>query len=290
MQHNVVPVKEILCSNEFLLTKLAAQTSNAFMDIATFNVNSIKARLPAVMEWLDDKSPDVACLQEIKTVDESFPLSEFEDRGYNVITHGQKSYNGVAILSKFPIEEHMARLPGDDSDEQARYLEAVISAPQGPVRVASIYLPNGNPAPGPKYDYKLAWMARLKTHIEGLLKFEEPLILAGDYNVIPRPIDCYDPAVWQGDALFRPETLAAFRELLFTGLTSAFMQKDGAAEQYTFWDYQAGAWQRGNGIRIDHLLLSAQAADRLTGIRIDKYVREKERPSDHVPFVGTFDL
>ncbi|WP_017930841.1 exodeoxyribonuclease III [Robiginitomaculum antarcticum] len=260
------------------------------MDIATFNVNSIKARLHAVTQWLDDKSPDIACLQELKTVDGSFPREEIEARGYNIITHGQKSYNGVAILSKFPIEEHISGLPGDESDEQARYIEAVISAPQGAVRVASIYLPNGNPAPGPKYDYKLAWMARLKSHIQRLLGYEEPLILAGDYNVIPRPEDCFDPAAWIDDALFRPDTRAAFREIIFTGLTSAFMQKDGRGGEYTFWDYQAGAWPRGNGIRIDHLLLSPQAADKLQSVRIDKYVRDKDRPSDHVPFVGSFDL
>lgn len=260
------------------------------MQIATFNVNSIKARLPAVLQWLDEAKPDVACLQEIKTVDEDFPAMEFEERGYTVITHGQKSYNGVAILSNLPIEVHKAQLPGDENDEQARYLEALIMGEREAFRVASIYLPNGNPAPGPKYDYKLDWMKRLRVHVQGLLALEEPLILAGDYNVIPTPQDVHDPVAWQGDALFRPETHAAFQALMNLGLYSAYEQKDGRPHEYTFWDYQAGAWPKNNGIRIDHLLCSAQAADKLSDVRIDKEVRGRERPSDHVPVVGTFDL
>lgn len=269
------------------------------MDIATFNVNSIKARLHAVTDWLDTAKPDIACLQEIKTVDESFPREEIERRGYHVITHGQKSYNGVAILSKLPFEEHTARLPqiqqsGDD-DEQARYLEAVVIGARGPVRVATLYLPNGNPVMdadilSAKYRYKLEWMERLRVHADGLLKHEEPLILAGDYNVIPTAQDVHDPIAWSGDALFRPETHAAFNALKWLGLTSAYEQKDGRPHEYTFWDYQAGAWPKNHGIRIDHLLCSAQAADRLQSVRIDKDVRGKEKPSDHVPFVGTFDL
>ena len=266
------------------------------MQIATWNVNSINARMHAVTKWLTEAKPDVACLQEIKTVDEGFPRMEIEALGYNIETHGQKSYNGVAILSKRPFEEVTARLPGDEGDEQARYLEAVIAGDNGPFRVASIYLPNGNPAPAEiggsteKYDYKLAWMKRLKTHAAGLLKYEEPLILAGDYNVIPEAKDCHDPAGWQGDALYRPETHAAFRALLNLGLTEAFEQLDGRAGQYTFWDYQRGAWPNNLGIRIDHLLCSAQAADRLQAIRIDKNVRDGVKPSDHVPIIGTFDL
>jgi len=266
------------------------------MDIATYNVNSIKARLHAVTDWLQDKKPDIACLQEIKTVDEDFPREAIEALGYNVITHGQKSYNGVAILSKLPFEETRTGLPGDDSDEQARYLEAVVIGAKGPVRVASIYLPNGNPVMDEdgnfhtKYTYKLAWLERLRAHATSLLPFEEPLILAGDYNVIPTDQDTHDPIAWAGDALFRPETHAAFNALKWLGLTSAYEAKDGRPHEYTFWDYQAGAWPKNNGIRIDHLLCSAQAADRLQSVRIDKYVRGKEKPSDHVPFVGTFDL
>jgi exodeoxyribonuclease-3 len=260
------------------------------MEIASWNVNSVKARLHAVTQWLDEAKPDIACLQEIKTVDEGFPSEVFEERGYNVAVHGQKSYNGVALLSKYPFEEINTRLPGDDADEQARYLEAVVSAENGPVRFASIYLPNGNPAPGPKYDYKLDWMERLYKHAQGLLQHEEPLILAGDYNVIQNPEDCYDAALWADDALFRPETRSAFQKLKWLGLTEAYEQIDGRPHQYTFWDYQAGARPKNHGIRIDHLMLSAQAADKLRSVRIDDHVRDREKPSDHVPIIGTFDL
>lgn len=266
------------------------------MDIASYNVNSIKARLHAVTEWLDDKSPDIACLQEIKTVDEDFPRDAIEARGYNIITHGQKSYNGVAILSKLPFEETVIGLPGDDEDTQARYIEAVVMGAKGPVRVASVYLPNGNPVMDEdgefhsKYTYKLAWMERLRLRAASLLQLEEPMILAGDYNVIARDSDTHDPIAWTGDAAFRPQTHAAFNALKWTGLTSAYMAKDGRPNEYTFWDYQAGAWPKNNGIRIDDLMCSAQAADALQSVRIDKYVRGKDKPSDHVPFVGTFDL
>jgi exodeoxyribonuclease-3 len=260
------------------------------LTIASWNVNSIKARLPNALDWLREARPDVVCLQEIKTVDEGFPRMEIEDLGYNIETHGQKSYHGVAILSRYPIEEVQARLPGDDEDLQARYLEVVIAAKTGPVRIASIYLPNGNPAPGPKYDYKLAWMERLRVHAKSLLEFEEPLILAGDYNVIQHDSDCWDPAVWEGDALTRPPSREAFRALKWLGLSEAFEQVDGRAHQYTFYDYQAGAWNKGHGIRIDHLLLSPQAADRLTGIEIHKKTRGLPKASDHIPIVGTFEL
>lgn len=265
------------------------------MDIATYNVNSIKARLHAVTEWLTEKSPDIALLQEIKTVDEDFPAAAIEALGYNVITHGQKSYNGVAILSKLPFEETHTGLPGDDNDEQARYLEAVVMGAKGPVRIATIYLPNGNPvmdgdALHSKYTYKLAWMERLRLRAQALLPLEEALILGGDYNVIPTDNDVHDPIAWQGDAAFRPETHAAFNAIKWTGLTSAYEAKDGRPHEYTFWDYQAGAWPKNNGIRIDDLLCSGQAADALQSVRIDKYVRGKDKPSDHVPFVGTFDL
>jgi len=254
------------------------------MKIATWNVNSIKARMHAVTAWLKTAQPDVACLQEIKTVDETFPLMEIEALGYNVAIHGQKSYNGVAVLSKLPFEEINPRLPGDESDEQARYLEVVVSGENGPVRVASIYLPNGNPVledpmNSPKYTYKLDWMKRLREHAAELLKHEEPLILAGDYNVIPRPVDTHDPKGWWGDALFRPETLQAFQALKYLGLTEMFEQFDNRPGQYSFWDYQGGAWQNNLGIRIDHLLLSPQAADKAVGIEIHKNVREGEKPS-----------
>lgn len=265
------------------------------MKIATWNVNSIKVRMPAVTKWLKAVSPDVLCMQEIKTVDEGFPSEDFEAMGYNVAVHGQKSYNGVAILSKHPMEDVVMGLPGDDSDEQARYLEALIVGESAPVRVASIYLPNGNPVMDngeftQKYAYKLEWLKRLKARAEALLPLEENLVLSGDYNVIPEPKDVYDPIGWDGDAAFRPETHAAFRALLGIGLTEAFEQLDGRAGQYSFWDYQAGAWPRNHGIRIDHLLLSPQAADRITGLKIDRDERDGIKPSDHVPVIGTFDF
>lgn len=265
------------------------------LTVTSWNVNSIKARLPNVLDWLRENKPDVACLQELKTVAENFPRLEIEDLGYNVELVGQKSYNGVAILSRRPIEDVAARaLPALDGlggdDEQARYIEAVISADSGPVRVASIYLPNGNPAPGLKFDYKLAWMKRLHAHAAGLLKLEEPVILAGDYNVIPRSVDAQEPEKWLEDALFRPESRDALYALRWLGYADAFEQADGRAHQYTFWDYQGGAWQRGNGIRIDHLLCSPKAADALKGVSIDKDARGREKASDHTPITGTFEL
>ncbi|MEM8986492.1 MAG: exodeoxyribonuclease III [Pseudomonadota bacterium] len=254
------------------------------MKIATWNVNSVNARLPGVLQWFDEAAPDVACLQEIKCVDEKFPADAFEDRGYNVIVHGQKTYNGVALLSKHPVEDVVKGLPGDASDDQARYVEALIAPDEAaPVRIAALYLPNGNPAPGPKYDYKLKWMARLKKRAEKLLAQEEAFILAGDYNVIPADDDVHDPDAWRDDALFRPQTHAAFRTLLNLGLTEAFRAIDPTPHAYSYWDYKAGAWNKDNGIRIDHLLASPQAADRLGTVGIDKHVRGREKPSDHVP-------
>jgi len=265
------------------------------MQIATWNVNSINARLHAVTKWLSEAKPDVACLQEIKTVDEAFPRMEIEALGYNIVTHGQKSYNGVAILSKHPIEDVTRGLDGDETDEQARYIEAVVSTQRGAVRVASIYLPNGNPVledpmASPKYTYKLDWLSRLRTHAAELLTYEEPLVLAGDYNVIPRPGDTHDPKGWWGDALFRQETLDAFHALKHLGLYDMFDQFNGKDGEYTFWDYQGGAWQNNLGIRIDHLLCSPQAIDRAQGIAIHKMTREGVKPSDHVPVVGEFDF
>jgi exodeoxyribonuclease-3 len=222
-------------------------------------------------------------------VDEAFPREAFESLGYNVQVHGQKSYNGVALLSKTPLEDVRRGLPGDDGDDHARYLEAVVSGPR-PVRVASIYLPNGNPIATEKFTYKLAWMERLRRHATALLAFEEPLALLGDYNVIPEPTDCDDPASWMGDALFQPETRAAWRSLKWLGLTDAYLQADGRPNVYTFWDYQAGAWRRNHGIRIDHALLSPQAADRLRGFEIHKDVRGWDKPSDHVPIVVELEL
>ena len=254
------------------------------MKIATYNVNSIKVRLPRVLEWIEETSPDVIVIQEIKCVDENFPALEFEDRGYNVAVHGQKTYNGVAFLSKHPIDDVMRGLPGDNSDEQGGNIEALVMPDDAaPVRVGGLYLPNGNPAPGPKYDYKLGWMARLEARARELLALEEAFVLAGDYNAIPQNEDVHDPAAWADDALFLPETRAAFRRLLNMGLTDGLRQINPQGVCYTFWDYQRGAWEKDNGIRIDHLLLSPQAADRLENAGVDRKERGKEKASDHVP-------
>ncbi len=252
------------------------------MRIASWNINSVKARLPHLITWLKDTKPDIVGLQELKSIDEAFPFEQIEELGYNIAVHGQKSYNGVALLSRFPLEDVRRGLP-DYEDEQARFIEAF----SGGVRVASLYLPNGNPVEdgtGKKYLYKLGWMDALNRHAQALLDFEESTILAGDYNVIPYDADTYDPQAWQGDALFRPETHAKFRTLKNLGYTEALETLCTlGTETYTFWDYQAGAWHKNKGIRIDHHLLSPHAADRLIKCGIDKYMRGLERPSDHVP-------
>jgi exodeoxyribonuclease-3 len=253
------------------------------MRIATWNVNSIKQRLDNIVTWLSARQPDLVCLQETKCVDEAFPREAFEALGYNVAVHGQKAFNGVAFLSKLPFDEIAPGLSGDDTDIQARFLEAVVSTNAGVVRVACLYLPNGNPPETEKYTYKLKWMDRLLAYAHERLLLEEPLILAGDFNVIPGPADVYNPAAWTGDALFLPQTRQRFRALTNLGLTDAVRAASDAPGLYTFWDYQAGSWQKNNGIRIDHLMLSPQAADRLTGVGIDRHVRSWERPSDHVP-------
>ncbi len=259
------------------------------MKLATWNVNSINARLENVLDWFREAQPDVACLQEIKCVDEKFPAEPFESMGYNVVVHGQKTYNGVAMLSKYPLDDVRRGLPDGEGDDHARYIEALVLAPQ-PVRVGGIYLPNGNPIGTEKFDYKLRWMGRLHRHAQDLLAFEEPLALMGDYNVIPEPEDADKPEGWLGDALFQPQSREAFRALKYLGLTDAYMEMDGRPGGYTFWDYQAGAWQRNHGIRIDHVLLSPQAADKLRGIEIHKDVRDREKPSDHVPVMVELDL
>jgi exodeoxyribonuclease-3 len=260
------------------------------MRVATWNVNSVKQRLDHLVNWLNERQPDIVCLQETKCVDEGFPREPLEALGYNVATHGQKAFNGVAILSKLPLEDVTPRLPGDDADEQARFLQATVSTAQGALRVASIYLPNGNPPTTDKYTYKLSWMDRLLKHAREGLEAEEPLILAGDYNVIPSAADAYNPAAWSSDALFLPTTRERFRALLNLGLTDAVRALTDAPGLYTFWDYQAGCWQKNWGIRIDHMLLSPQAADRLVTASIDKQVRGLEKPSDHVPLVVDLDF
>jgi exodeoxyribonuclease-3 len=253
------------------------------MRIATWNVNSIKQRIDSARTWLTERQPDIVCLQETKTVDDGFPREAFEELGYNLAIHGQKTFNGVAILSKLPFDEVNKGLPGDPNDDHARFIEAVISTAQGALRVASIYLPNGNPPDTEKYTYKLGWMKRLAAYAHDRLALEEPLILAGDYNVIPTTADARNPNAWVNDALFLPKTRDAFRSLVNLGLTDALRATSDDAGLYTFWDYQAGAWQKNNGIRIDHMLLSPPAADKLTDAGIDRHVRSWEKPSDHVP-------
>jgi exodeoxyribonuclease-3 len=260
------------------------------MRIATWNVNSVKQRLEHLLTFLKSAEPDVVCLQELKCVEEAFPRGEVEGAGYNVAIHGQKAYNGVAILSKRPLEDIRRGLPGDEADEQARYLEGVISTAGGVVRVASIYLPNGNPLGTPKFEYKLAFLDRLAAHAESLLPLEEALVLCGDYNVIPEAADAADSAAWANDALFQPESRARFRALLHLGLTDAVRACSAEPGLYTFWDYQAGAYQRNNGIRIDHLLLSPQATDRLRTASIRKETRAWDKPSDHVPVMVDLDI
>lgn len=247
--------------------------------IATWNVNSIKARLPNVLEWLKAANPDVALLQEVKTQEADFPALEIKALGYEIHVSGQKSYNGVAFLSKHPVEGLAKGLPGDDADEQARYIEGTVKG----VRIGCLYLPNGNPVDTEKYPYKLAWMARLRAHAAGLLASERPVVLGGDYNIIPEERDCYDPAAWIGDALFKLESRQAFRAIVNLGYTDAFRAIHPHRIAYSFWDYQAGRWPRDEGIRIDHLLLSPQAADRLRDADIDREPRGREKASDHTP-------
>jgi exodeoxyribonuclease-3 len=251
--------------------------------IATWNVNSIKQRIDSALTWLAERQPDIVCLQETKCVDDAFPREPFEALGYNLAVHGQKTFNGVALLSKFPFDEVNIGLPGDDKDDHARFIEGVVSTAQGAARVASIYLPNGNPPETEKYTYKIGWMKRLSAYARERLSLEEPLIMAGDYNVIPTAADARNPKAWAGDALFLPRTRDEFRALVNLGLTDALRATSDDAGLYTFWDYQAGAWQKNNGIRIDHLLLSPAAADQLNDAGIDRHVRSWEKPSDHVP-------
>jgi exodeoxyribonuclease-3 len=253
------------------------------MKIATWNVNSVKARLESVVAWLKEAASDVVALQEIKCTDDTFPAAAFEELGYNCAVHGQKTYNGVAILSRRPLEDVTPRLPGGDGDDHARYIEAVVPGEKGAVRVASIYAPNGNPVDTEKFPYKLAWLERLHARAKALLLDEEAFALMGDYNVIPTPDDVWDAKAWLGDALYQPASRAALRKLEYLGLTDAFRACHPETNRYTFWDYQAGAWQKDHGIRIDHIMLSPQAADRLKACGIDKHVRAWEKPSDHVP-------
>jgi exodeoxyribonuclease III len=253
------------------------------MKIATWNINGVKARIDNLLHWLRESQPDIVCLQEIKSVDDQFPRLEIQSLGYNVETHGQKGFNGVALLSKLPFDEVNRGLPREDGDEQSRFIEGVFSTDRGVLRVVSLYLPNGNPIGTDKFDYKLRWMKRLEDWAAGRLELEEPLVLAGDFNVIPEPEDARFPQNWTTDALFQPETRRAYRSLRNLGFTEAVRAVSDDPGLFTFWDYQAGAWQKNNGIRIDHLLLSPEAADLLRAAAIEKHVRAWEKPSDHVP-------
>lgn len=262
---------------------VAPRSPSENVRIATWNINGIKARLNNLIAWLEAEKPDLVCLQEIKSIDEAFPREPIEALGYNVETHGQKGFNGVALLSRSPFEEVVRRLQGDEDDEQARYIEGVVATEGGPVRLGGLYLPNGNPMGTEKFPYKIAWMDRLIAHASTVLENEETFILAGDYNVMPRDQDCYDPAAWVGDALFQPESRARYAALRALGFVDAIEATATEKHPYTFWDYQAGAWQKNNGIRIDHLLLSPEASDRLNSCGIDRETRSWEKPSDHVP-------
>lgn len=251
----------------------------ARMKIATWNVNSVRARLEHVKNWLAAAKPDVLMMQELKGLD--FPAAEFEALGYGSAFVAQKAYNGVAVLSRHPVRTICEKLPGGEGDDQARYLEVEA----GGIRLVNIYLPNGNPADSDKFPYKLAWMGRLRDRLAILREERVPFAVGGDFNVIPEPEDCYDPGAWAGDALFRPESRAAFRALLNLGLTDAFRVFNGEADQYTYWDYQGGAWPANKGIRIDHFLLSPALADRLKSCVIDAQPRGMEKASDHTPVI-----
>ncbi|MBI3454054.1 MAG: exodeoxyribonuclease III [Rhodospirillales bacterium] len=249
------------------------------MRIATWNVNSVKARIGHLAMWLKKVQPDVVLLQELKCVADEFPRLEIEAAGYRAEIVGQKAYNGVAILAREKIEDPLRALPGDKADEQARYVEATV----GGVRVASIYLPNGNPVDSDKYKYKLAWMERLHAHVQTLLASERPIVLGGDYNIAPTDDDVYDPEGWKDDALCRPPSRAAFRKIVHLGLTDAFRVLHPQPHQYSYWDYVQNRFARDCGLRIDHLLLSPQAADRLAAAGIDREPRALDKASDHTP-------
>ncbi len=261
------------------------------MRIATWNVNSVRQRIDHLTSWLAEAMPDVCCLQELKCQDDAFPRLEIEALGYTVETHGQKTFNGVAILSRHRLEDVTRGLPDQPGEPQSRYIEALVTPVNGkPVRVASLYAPNGNPLGTEKFPYKLAFLEALIKRARSLLTSEERFVIAGDYNIIPAARDAEHPDLWVKDALYQPESRAKWQELLNLGLTDALRATSDAGKSYTFWDYQAGAWQKNNGIRIDHLVISPQLADHLTSTAIDSHVRGWEKPSDHVPIRIDLDI
>jgi len=259
------------------------------MRIATWNINGVKARQAVLLKWLEANNPDIVALQEIKIIDEDFPRLEIEALGYHIETHGQKSWNGVALLSKIRFDEVHRGLPGDDSDTQARLIEGVFSTETGVVRVCNIYLPNGNPVKSEKFPYKLGWMDRLIPFVESRLELEEPFVLLGDFNIIPAHVDATVPEKWVNDAQFHPDSLVRYRTLVNLGLTDA-VRAVTREPSFTFWDFKTFGWERKDGIRIDHLLLSPQLADRLEDVVVHAEVRGGERPSDHVPVEGQFAI
>jgi exodeoxyribonuclease-3 len=260
------------------------------VSIATFNVNSVKARLPNVLAWLDAAKPDIVLLQELKCETDAFPRMEFEDKGYNLAIHGQKTYNGVAILSKFPIDDVITRLPGDDADEQARYIEAVVSLKGKAIRVASAYVPNGQDVGSDKFAYKLKFYERLRAHWEQTLQHHEIAVLGGDFNVAPFPLDVLDPKSQDGSVCYHPAEREQLRALMNLGLYDAFRLKHPDTKQFSWWDYRGGGYERGNGMRIDHLLLSPYAVDALQDCWIDEEPRKQEKPSDHAPVLANLEL
>lgn len=260
------------------------------LTIATWNVNSIKSRLHQLLPWLGFAKPDVVLLQEIKTVNDTFPYMEIEELGYNVKVHGQKTYNGVAILSKFPLDDVLTALPGSEEDEEARYIEAVLCLKQGAVRVASIYVPNGQSPDSDKFRYKMRFLERLKAHASTLLSYEEILVMGGDYNIAPYPIDVYDPKSLEGSVCYHPAERSHLRALLHAGLYDAFRLQHPHIQAFSWWDYRGNGFEAGKGLRIDHLLLSPQAADKLIQCTIESSLRGQERPSDHAPVLCTLDI
>ena len=260
------------------------------LSIVTFNVNSILARLPNVLAWLDATKPDVVLFQELKCVDETFPAMEIRERGYEIATHGQKTYNGVAILSKYPLSEVSRGLPGDDSDEQARYIEGIVTTSNGAVRVASAYVPNGMDPVSDKFAYKLKFYDRLYAHWQSRVALQELAVLGGDFNCAPAPIDVYDPKRLDGTVCYHPEERKRLRALMHLGLYDAFRVKHATKQQFSWWDYRGASYAQNTGLRIDHLLCSARATDALVDCVVDETPRQQEKPSDHAPVVGYFEL
>jgi exodeoxyribonuclease-3 len=260
------------------------------MKIATWNVNSVKSRLPQLLDWLKRENTDIVLLQEIKCVDEAFPSMEIEELGYNLAIHGEKTYNGVAILSKFPLEDVRRGLPSNEGDIHSRYIEAVATVPGGALRVASVYVPNGQTADSEKFPYKLSFLDHLQKHFATLLGYGEMLAVGGDYNIAPEDIDVHDPRLWESSVLTHPEVRSRFRKILNLGIYDAFRMRHPKAEGYSWWDYRAGAFARDNGLRIDHVLLSPQAADKLVDCVVEKAMRAVEKASDHTPVIAELKL